>query len=84
MRTNIKILLLLAGAVMLNESVFPTKMYKAPVKVQQACTDYTWFDDVDMTDPTGSISDIIIEIPAGCKAVFSRLYVQQPARGRSA
>ncbi|HEY4148352.1 MAG TPA: hypothetical protein VGM41_05470, partial [Chitinophagaceae bacterium] len=70
MRTNIKILLLLAGTVMLNESVFPTKNYKAPVKVQQACTDYTWFDDVDMTDPTGSISDINVEI-SRLQGIFS-------------
>ena len=67
MRTNIKILVLVFIAILVNESVFPTKMYKAPVKAQHvlaqhAFTDYTWFTDADMTDPTGTISDINIEI----------------------
>jgi hypothetical protein len=62
MRTNIKILLLVLTAILINESVFPTKMYKAPVKTQHAFTDYTWFTDADMTDPTGTISDIYVEI----------------------
>ena len=81
MRRNIKIILPVIAIALLSGSFMPAGIAHCPVKNVQTFRNYTWYMDPDYTDPTGTISDINVEIYRLQNLFGSNIFSSTPSMG---